>query len=86
MIDYIITMLQMVCYGWFATTVSVQPTLKMLRDDWTDVVRIPGQVLSCIKCSTFWMALLFTRDINIAIASALIASIADAHIINNYKL
>ena len=65
--------------GWFAT--QFEPFKLMLnRFNKYGFYKYIYKLVSCIKCSSFWITLAFTQNFVIAIAASFISDLYDKHL------
>lgn len=79
---FIILIGKIISISWLITNwTNFYAEFEELFQKRKNILKLPGKILSCIKCVSFWVTIAYSQDIFLASFVALLASILDYYII-----
>ncbi len=74
--------LSIVSVSFFATHTSefIEELNQILKNK-RNILKIPGKILMCMKCTSFWVTLIWTQDFLLSTQISLLAFLFDKYIL-----
>ena len=67
---------------FFSHTEEFFDEINLIAEKKKNIIKIPGKILKCIKCNSFWLTLIFSQDFFLATQISLLAYLLDKYLLN----